>query len=130
MDNYIQVLSYLHMTQRYKDIFENNENIGIRFILPTEDQIDNAFDKPVLKELNVSQSVNVAAIFLHGCYLCKEKDYKTAAKSFKRILKLTSDQRLKSKAKSLEYEAMFNLGACLFKAGEEKHALKYFTTLQ
>ena len=80
------------------------------------------FDDPNFLKNQKSTSVdNFPTIFLAGCQMYKLAQYEKAAEHFKKILE--------SKDKQLYYETRFNLGACMFKMGEFKYALKQFALL-
>ena len=111
MDNYIEVLTFLHKTNRFEKFFDPMR-LKMMLIKPSKMDDPHYLDKASSK---FDKDFNV---FYGGCDMYKNGHYARAAECFRRIVD--------SKNTSLYYESRFNLGACLFKMAEFKQALRQF----
>ena len=112
MDNYIQVLTYLHQTNRFQTFFDPAK-LKMMLIKPASMEHPQFFNQGAGNGFNNT--------FLVGCHLYQQIQYKKAAECFRKVLD--------SNDKTLQYEVRFNMGACLFKMSEFKLALRQFTLL-
>ena len=114
MDNYIQVLTFLHKTNRFEQFFDPMR-LKMMLIKPTK------LDDPNYLQKARAQVDAYPNTFLAGCHLYQQGHYARAAEAFRKICE--------SQDSTLYYESRFNLGACLFKMAEFKQALNQFTKL-
>ena len=107
-DDYLCVISFLHKTQRYQEFFDPHQ-LKMYLISPDMDK---------LKDLLIADEA--IQTFVKGCQLYQKGRYAASLRAFK---------ILKEPDSMLHYEANFNIGACFFKLGQAKQALKFFSRL-